>query len=121
MYKQIAAWNAEYKSDATFLLFPSDEFGGQELPAEEIAPFLGGFKLTKDMPLSGDGCYLMQKVQVNGDDASPVFALGKSKYEGDIGWNFAGIFVFDKEGECVGRFDAKQLKECGQAIAAAMA
>ena len=47
MYKQISAWNTEYKADATFLLFPSDEFGGQELPAEEIAPFLQGFKLTK--------------------------------------------------------------------------
>ena len=35
------------------LLFPSDEFGGQ-LPSEEIAP-LNGFKLTKDLPLNGDG------------------------------------------------------------------
>merc|ERR1712032_1067112 len=99
-----------------FLLFPSDEFGGQELPADEIAPFLNGFKLTKDLPLSGDGCHLMQKVEVNGAEMHPVFALGKAKYEGDVAWNFAGIFLFDKDGECVGRFDAKQLKELGEAL-----
>ena len=53
-------------SDLEILLFPSDEFGGQELPSSEIAPFLQGFKLTKDLPLEGDGCRLMEKVSVNG-------------------------------------------------------
>jgi len=103
------------------MLFPSDEFGGQELPAAEIAPFLNGFKLTKDMPLSGDGCHLMEKVTVNGEGANPVFELGKASFPGDIGWNFAGIFLFNKEGACVGRFDAKQLKELGAALTTAMA
>ena len=88
------------------------------LPAEEIAPFLQGFKLTKDLPLDGEGgCRLMAKVQVNGDDTHPVFALGKESYPGDVAWNFAGIFLFDGEGACIGRFDAKQLKELGAALA----
>ena len=63
MYKQLATWNKDL--DIEILLFPSDEFGGQELPSEEIAPFLAGFKLTKDLPLNGDGCRLMEKTTVN--------------------------------------------------------
>ena len=116
MYKQLAAWNKDI-DNLEILLFPSDEFGGQELPSEEIAPFLQGFKLTKDLPLNGDGCRLMEKVTVNGDDAHPVFKLGKESFDGDIGWNFAGIFLFDGEGACTGRFDAKGLKELGEALA----
>ena len=113
MYKQLADWNKKV-SDLEILLFPSDEFGGQELPADEIAPFLQGFKLTKDLPLDGEGgCRLMEKVSVNGDDAHAVFKLGKEKFPGDVAWNFAGIFLFDGEGECTGRFDAKGLKELG--------
>ena len=91
MYKQLADWNKKL-TGLEILLFPSDEFGGQELPSAEIAPFLQGFKLTKDLPLDGNGgCRLMEKVMVNGDDTHPVFALGKEKYPGDIAWNFAGI------------------------------
>ena len=118
VYKQIAAWNAAHASSLELLLFPSDEFGGQELPSEEIAPFLNGFKLTKDLPLNGDGCRLFEKVTVNGDGAHPVFKLGKEAFPGDITWNFGGIFLFDQEGACVGRFGAKELKEADAALTA---
>jgi len=117
VYKQLATWNTQYGKSLEILLFPSDEFGGQELPTDEIAPFLAGFKLTKDLPLTGGGCQLMDKVQVNGDGAHPVWKLAKEAFPGDIGWNFAGIFVFDKDGGCVGRFSAKELKECGEQLA----
>lgn len=116
MYKQLADWNKKLPN-VEILLFPSDEFGGQELPSEEIAPFLKGFKLTKDLPLDGDGCRLMQKTTVNGDDAHPVFQLGKEAFPGDVAWNFAGIFLFDGEGTCIGRYDAKGLKELDGALA----
>lgn len=117
MYKQLANWNKSVDG-LEILLFPSDEFGGQELPSEEIAPFLQGFKLTKDLPLDGSGgCRLMEKVEVNGDAAHPVFALGKEAFPGDIAWNFAGIFLFDGDGTCTGRYDAKGLKELGEALA----
>jgi glutathione peroxidase-family protein len=59
----------------------------------------------------------MAKTTVNGDDANPVFKLGKESYPGDIAWNFAGIFLFDGEGACTGRYDAKGLKELGEALA----
>ena len=115
MYKQLADWNKKKGDDLEILLFPSDEFGGQELPSEEIAPFLAGFKLTKDLPLDGTGgCRLMEKVKTNGDDASPVFKLGKEAFPGDVAWNFAGIFLFDGDGKCVGRYDTKGLKELGR-------
>ena len=99
------------------MLFPSDEFGGQELPTAEIAPFLTGFKLTKDLPLTGGGCQLMDKVEVNGDGAHPVWKVAKEAFPGDIAWNFAGIFVFDKEGTCVGRYSSKELADCDSALA----
>lgn len=116
MYKQLADWNKKVEG-LEILLFPSDEFGAQELPSAEIAPFLEGFKLTKDLPLNGGGCRLMEKVAVNGDDAHPVFKLGKEAFPGEVEWNFAGIFLFDAQGLCTGRFGAKDLKELGQALA----
>ena len=116
-YKQLSSWSSTYGEKVQFLLFPSDEFN-QELPTDEIVPFLEGFKITKDLKLSGGGVELMDKVTVNGDSAEPVFELGKEAFPGDIAWNFAGIFVFDGEGKCVNRFDSKQLKEVDAAIAA---
>ena len=117
-YKHLSGWSSTYGEKVQFLLFPSDEFN-QELPTEEIVPFLEGFKITKDLPISGGGgLELMDKVTVNGDDAEPIFALGKEAFPGDIAWNFAGIFVFDGEGKCVHRFDSKQLKDVDAAIAA---
>lgn len=118
MYKQLATWNKEYGSSLEILLFPSDEFGGQELPTKEIAPFLAGFKLTKELPLAGDGCQLMDKIEVNGDAAHPVWQLAKEAFPGDIAWNFGGIFVFDKEGTCVGRYSAKEMKDCDAKLVA---
>ena len=69
------------------------------------------FKITKDLPLDGPGCFLMDKTTVNGDGAHPVFKLGQEAFPGDIAWNFAGIFLFDGDGTCVGRYDSKALKE----------
>ena len=54
---------------------------------------------------------LMQKVNVNGPAADPVFKLAKSAFPGDISWNFAGIFIFDKNGKPVGRFSARELSK----------
>ena len=79
---------------------------------------MNGFKITKDLPLDGPGCYLMEKVSVNGADAHPIFELGKEAFPGDIAWNFAGIFHFDASGACVGRYDAKALKELDAALKA---
>ena len=77
------------------LAFPCNQFGGQEPGnASEIAEFCKvNFGLT--FPL-------MEKVDVNGDDASPLFDWMKAEKPGLMGskaikWNFTK-FLIDREG-----------------------
>ena len=41
-------------------------------------------------------------------------------YPGEIKWNFAGIFIFSKEGEPLGRFAAQDLAKIEKALEAAV-
>lgn len=83
------------------LAFPCNQFGGQEPGnAEEIEQFCNvNFGLT--FPL-------MQKVEVNGDNASPLFDWMKKEAPGlmrskAIKWNFTK-FLIDREGNVVRRY-----------------
>ena len=83
------------------LAFPCNQFGGQEPGnASEIAEFCKvNFGLT--FPL-------MEKVDVNGDDASPLFDWMKAEKPGLMGskaikWNFTK-FLIDREGNVVRRY-----------------
>ena len=83
------------------LAFPCNQFGAQEPgEAEEIAQFCKvNFGLT--FPL-------MQKVEVNGDNASPLFDWMKKEAPGLMGskaikWNFTK-FLIDREGNVVKRY-----------------
>ena len=83
------------------LAFPCNQFGGQEPGnASEIAEFCKvNFGLT---------CPLMEKVDVNGDDASPLFDWMKAEKPGLMGskaikWNFTK-FLIDREGNVVKRY-----------------
>ena len=67
-------WHKEHGEAINILLFPSDEFGGQELPEAQIPAFVKG----KGLPTEGGGCHLMAKVQVNGPEAAPVWQLAKA-------------------------------------------
>mmetsp|Transcript_5779 Transcript_5779/g.6643 ORF Transcript_5779/g.6643 Transcript_5779/m.6643 type:complete len:122 (-) Transcript_5779:707-1072(-) len=89
-----------YKSKGfEVLAFPCNQFGGQE-PAseEEIKEFTAGFGVT--FPLFG-------KVEVNGDNAHPLFAWLKWEKAGTLGdnikWNF-GKFLVNKNGEAIKRY-----------------
>mmetsp|Transcript_13696 Transcript_13696/g.35223 ORF Transcript_13696/g.35223 Transcript_13696/m.35223 type:complete len:114 (+) Transcript_13696:153-494(+) len=94
----------KFGADFEIMCFPSDEFGGQELAtAEEITSFVGTMGLPADEP----GFHMMAKCFVNGPSADPVWALAKEAFPGDIQWNFAGIFIFDKEGACVKRTNVR--------------
>ena len=83
------------------LAFPCNQFGGQE-PGNpsEIAEFCKvNFGLT--FPL-------VEKVDVNGDDASPLFDWMKAEKPGLMGskaikWNFTK-FLIDREGNVVKRY-----------------
>jgi len=81
------------------LIFPSDEFGAQELPDNQIAPFCE----SKGVPTNVPGCHLMAKVQVKEPNANPIWQLAKSSFPGEVKWNFDGIFLFDKSGSVVSR------------------
>jgi len=114
VYSALAAWHAEFGSSLEILLYPSDEFGQQELPEEQI----GGFVQQQGLPIaSGSGVTLMSKVKVNGPSADPVWQALKAAFPGDVRWNFAGIFVVDQAGGVVGRFSAKDLGKVEAAIA----
>ena len=83
------------------IAFPCNQFGGQEPGnASEIAEFCKvNFGLT--FPL-------MEKVDVNGDDASPLFDWMKAEKPGLMGskaikWNFTK-FLIDREGNVVKRY-----------------
>ena len=83
------------------LAFPCNQFGAQEPgDAEEIEQFCKvNFGLT--FPL-------MQKVDVNGDEASPLFDWMKKEAPGLMGskaikWNFTK-FLIDREGNVVKRY-----------------
>jgi len=49
----------------------------------------------------------MDKVEVNGPRADPLFELAKRSFPGDVTWNFDGAFVFGADGAPLGRFSLR--------------
>ncbi|MCR2833661.1 glutathione peroxidase [Parerythrobacter lacustris] len=108
-YKGLEAVFQQYK-DRGFevLAFPCNQFGGQE-PGnqDEIEQFCEvNFGLT--FPL-------MKKIDVNGDDASPLFDWMKGEAPGLMGskaikWNFTK-FLIDREGNVVKRYAPQDTPE----------
>ncbi len=91
----------ELKGDGFVVLgFPCNQFGGQEPGTEdEIGEFCQvNYGVTFPM---------FAKVDVNGDDAHPVFAWLKSEKKGLLGgrikWNFTK-FLVGRDGEVVDRY-----------------
>jgi glutathione peroxidase len=84
--------------------FPSNQFGEQEPGTnEQIATFCNdNYNVTFD---------LFSKVDVNGQDAIPLYAwltkqeAGPAK-SGDVAWNFEK-FVIDRDGEVIARFSPR--------------
>jgi glutathione peroxidase len=108
-YKGLEAVFQQYK-DRGFevLAFPCNQFGGQE-PGnqDEIEQFCEvNFGLT--FPL-------MKKIDVNGDNASPLFDWLKGEAPGLMGsraikWNFTK-FLIDREGKVVKRYAPQDTPE----------
>ncbi|KAJ1915441.1 Glutathione peroxidase 2 [Tieghemiomyces parasiticus] len=90
--------------NVTILGFPCNQFGGQEPGgAEEIATFCSTtYQVT--FPI-------MQKVEVNGNDESPVFKYLKNNSSKTLGlfsrikWNFEK-FLIDQNGKVVHRYNS---------------
>lgn len=101
-YKGLEALYQKYKDKGLAIIgFPCNQFGGQEPGSnEDISQFCEmNFGVT--FPLS-------QKIDVNGDNAHPLFVYLKSEKPGVLGstrikWNFTK-FLVNKEGQVIKRY-----------------
>ena len=101
-YDGLEALHKQFEDrDFEVLGFPCNQFGGQEPgEAEEIAEFC---KLNFGVTFP-----LMEKIEVNGPGASPLYDWMKSEAKGLLGtttikWNFTK-FLIDREGNVVKRY-----------------
>ncbi len=101
-YEGLEALQREYGEQGfTVLGFPCNQFGAQEPgDAAEIANFC---KLSYDVSFP-----LMGKIDVNGDDAAPIYQYLKAEAPGLLGskkikWNFTK-FLVDRSGKVVKRY-----------------
>jgi glutathione peroxidase len=96
-----ALWRKHRDEGFEVIAFPSNQFGAQEPgSAEEIANFCS-LKYDVSFPL-------MAKIDVNGDQAPPLFDWLKSEAPGLMGsrsikWNFTK-FLVDRDGKVVRRY-----------------
>ncbi|XP_043792280.1 probable phospholipid hydroperoxide glutathione peroxidase [Apis laboriosa] len=100
-YRELVQLYEKYngKEGLRILAFPSNEFGGQEPgTSAEILEFVKKYNVTFD---------LFEKINVNGDNAHPLWKWLKTQANGfitdDIKWNFSK-FIINKEGKVVSRF-----------------
>ena len=103
-YKGLQELYIKYKDRGLEILgFPCNQFGGQEPGSEqEIAAFCErNYGVTFPM---------FAKIDVNGDNAHPLFQYLKKEAPGILGtksikWNFTK-FLVDKNGNVIGRYDS---------------
>ena len=100
-YEGLEKLHQEFKDQGLEILaFPCNQFGHQEPgDADEIRNFCS---LNYDVSFP-----LMEKIDVNGDDADPLWKYLKSEKSGLLGsrikWNFTK-FLVDREGNVVARY-----------------
>jgi len=108
-YKGLEAMYKKFKDKGLVVLgFPCDQFGHQE-PGDEN-------EIKQFCSLSYDVSFpLFAKVEVNGDDAHPLYKYLKSASPGVLGtegikWNFTK-FLVDKAGNVVKRYGSMDTPE----------
>lgn len=104
-YEGLEELYEKYKDQGFVILgFPCNQFGAQEPGGnEEIKNFCTStFSVTFPM---------MSKIDVNGDDADPLYKFLKKEKGGilgdDVKWNFTK-FLIDREGNVVDRFASQK-------------
>ncbi|KAI8825770.1 thioredoxin-like protein [Fimicolochytrium jonesii] len=101
-YKGLEALYQKYKDQGLVILgFPCDQFGGQAPGSAEEEASTCQLNFGVTFPI-------LEKIEVNGDNAHPVYVWLKSQKSGLLGlkrikWNFEK-FVVDKEGRVVERY-----------------
>ncbi|KAF3387567.1 Peroxiredoxin HYR1 [Penicillium rolfsii] len=100
LYKEL---KAEYPEDVEFLGFPCNQFGGQDPGSNDEIQSFCQLNYGVTFPVLG-------KVDVNGDQAAPVFSFMKESVPGVLGlkrikWNFEK-FLIAADGKVVDRWSS---------------
>ena len=101
-YEGLEALYAEYKDQGLVVLgFPCNQFGRQEQGSESEIEAFCQLNYGVSFPM-------FAKVDVNGDDADPLFKYLKKSQKGILGsekikWNFTK-FLVNRDGEVIARF-----------------
>jgi glutathione peroxidase len=115
-YKQLEALHEKYGKDGLAIVgVPCNQFGKQEPgTSKDIAEFCEqNYGVKFDM---------MSKVDVNGENAAPLYKYLTSKesdpkFAGKITWNFEK-FLFNRDGHVVARFSPKTKPDAPEVVAA---
>ncbi|CAL6277397.1 unnamed protein product [Bathycoccus prasinos] len=92
----LVALEKKYKTEGLeILLFPSGQFGGQELANNADIK-----KFAREKGFNGT---VMAKGDVEGANATPMWSYCLDKFPGGVGWNFKAKFIVDREGNVVNR------------------
>lgn len=113
-YKALQALYEKYKDRGLVVVgVPCNQFNGQEPgTAAEIAAFCStNYGVTFD---------LLEKVEVNGDGACPLYKQltseeAHARFPGPIRWNFEK-FVFSRRGEPIARFEPRTAPDAPEVI-----
>ncbi|MFN8791439.1 MAG: glutathione peroxidase [Bdellovibrionales bacterium] len=104
-YKGLEALYREFKSQGLNIVgFPCNQFGAQEPGSNEEIQQFCSLNYEVSFPI-------MAKVNVNGDEAAPVYKWMKKSAPGLLGteaikWNFTK-FLIGKDGQVVGRYSSQ--------------
>lgn len=107
-YAGLERLHKQYESQGlSILAFPCDQFGGQELDTDkEIAEFC---QLNYGLSFP-----LMKKVDVNGEEADPIFKYLRKQsgawFSNDIKWNFTK-FLISRDGKLIKRYSPRTTPE----------
>jgi len=116
-YDGLQSMYEEYKDQGFVVLgFPCNQFGGQEPGSESDIKIFCKENYDVSFPM-------FSKVEVNGDDAAPIYKYltakdAQPKGSGKVTWNFEK-FLVDREGNLVHRF-APSMKPDDKELTAAI-
>jgi glutathione peroxidase len=108
-YGELQKLYDRYRDQGLVVLgFPCNQFGGQEPGTSEEAESFCQINYGVNFPV-------FAKVDVNGEDAHPLFQYLRQQQPGaaeddTIQWNFTK-FLVNREGKVVGRFEPKESPE----------
>ncbi len=115
-YAELQKLYETHKEDGLVILgFPCNQFGGQEPGTNADVKAFCSTKYNVSFPM-------FSKVDVNGEDAAPIYKYLTSKSvepvgDGKVSWNFEK-FLIDREGNLVHRFAPRTAPDNDEFVAA---